>query len=183
MAFKFLSRPEAKQRILRIDLARTIPAKDKKGSERAVVVTAEADRLTYYWNDKSGDWPFHTRPHAPLRVLAVAPQHTLLMPWSRRNGVAVDGELAAIVFKRELGKEDPATLFLDVLAWSEVDAAWRFVTEQKPIAVALDPRPQGVGLDVWAWLTGADLSIVVQTWMGRLTSGTLGHHRLSRVLR
>ena len=169
MAFKFLSRPDAKQRILRIDLARTIAPKDKKGAERAIVVTAEADRLTYFWNDKSGEWPFHTRPHVPLRALAVAPQQTLAFPWSRRNGVAVDGDLAVIVFKREVGKDERAKLLLDVLAWSEADAAWHFVTEQKPIAIALDPRCQGVGLDVWAWLTGADLSIVVQTWMGEIS--------------
>jgi hypothetical protein len=169
MAFKFLNRPDSKQRILRIDLARTIVPKDKKGTERAIIVTAEADRLTYFWNDRSGEWPLHTRSHAPLRALTVAPQQTLAFPWSRRNGVAVDGDLAVIVFKRELGQDEPANLFLDVLAWSEADEAWLFVTEQKPITVMLDPRCQGVGLDVWAWLTGADLSIVVQTWTGEIS--------------
>src|SRR5438045_2440625 len=102
MAFKFLCRPESKQRVLRIDLARPIPVKDKKSAERAIVVTAEGDRLTYFWNDASGEWQFHTRPHAALRALAVSPQQTLVMPWSRRNGVAVNGDIAAIVFKREL---------------------------------------------------------------------------------
>jgi hypothetical protein len=168
VAFKFLNRPEAKQRVLRIDLARTsISAKDKKDVERAIVVTAESDRLTYFWNDKSGDWSFHTRPHSPLTVLAVAPEQTLDVPWSRRNGVAADGDLAAIAYKRELDKDGSAGLFLDVLACSDADARWNFLTEESPIAIPLAPPCVGVGIDVWAWLTGADLNIVVQTWAGK----------------
>ena len=164
MAFKFLNRRDAKQRILRIDLARTIKKKDNKDAERSIVVTAEAERLTYFWNDNSDDWSFHTRPHAALRALAVAPQQTHAMPWSRRNGVALDGDLAAIVFKRELGKDQRATLFLDVLAWSESDSAWIFVSEDKPIAIPLDQRYHSFGVDVWAWLRGANLDIIVQKW-------------------
>ncbi|MCA1586570.1 MAG: hypothetical protein LC791_17970, partial [Acidobacteria bacterium] len=82
MAFKFLSRPEAKQRIFRIDLAQA--AASKKGA-RAVVVTAEAKRLTYFWNDAGGDWRFHTRAHAPLQTPVVTPEGTLGFPWSRRQ--------------------------------------------------------------------------------------------------
>ena len=162
MAFKFLSRPEAKQRILRIDLARAVTGKK---DERAIVVTAESSRLTYFWNHAAGEWRFHTRDHAPLRALAVAPHQTLQFPWSRRNGVAADGDLAAVVFKREPRVKEPVGLFLDLLTWSDADGEWRFLTEDRPPRVPLgELLCNGVGLDVWAWLTGRALHVVTQAW-------------------
>src|SRR5690349_15237653 len=97
MADKFLSRPDSKQRILRLDLSPVAPKNDS-----ALVVTAERRRLTYFVSDQSGVWRFATRDHRALQALAVGPNETYALPWSRRNGAAALGNLGVAVFKRQV---------------------------------------------------------------------------------
>ena len=66
MADKFLSRPDGKQRILGLDLARV----KTKARERAVVVSAEIDRFTLFWTADQGSWSQWSRVLYELGVAA-----------------------------------------------------------------------------------------------------------------
>jgi hypothetical protein len=168
MAFKFPGRETDKQRVLGIDLARCPRGAKFKTDhpDRAVVVTAERDRLTYFWNTPTGEWSFHTRRHAPIAGTAFGPEQTLAFPWSRRSGVAAGDDVAVVAFKRVLKEGEAPALYIDLLAWSEPDARWRHVTADSPIAVDLGGLRAGVGIDLWAWmLDGRRLQIVTQVWI------------------
>lgn len=164
MADKFLSRPDSKQRILRLDLSTvpvTVPSKGCKDhiDYSAFVVTAESDRLTYFAPDQFGEWQFATREHDPLTPLAVGPNDMLAFPWSRRNGVAATDGLGVVVFKRAL--RGHIGLFLDFVALGTDHLQLSGLIEI-PLA-NLDIA--GTGADIWARFTENELLIVTQAWM------------------
>lgn len=160
MADKFLSRPDGKQRILRLDVSPVMPA-----NESALVVTAEATRLTYFASDPSGVWQFATREHDALGSVAAGPDDTLAFPWSRRNGVAAWKGLGVVAFKRSIRGQ--VGLFVDVVG---LDAGIPELKAGEPVAVPLDRLGiVGVGIDVWARFVEDELLIVTQGWVrGRL---------------
>lgn len=161
MADKFLSRPEVKQRALRVDLA---PFNEGR---RGVVVTAEAERLTYFTSDDAGRWTFETREHQTLESRSRHPADMLSFPWSRRQGVATTRDLAVVAFKRALKDEDGPALHLDVLRAAQGRTE---LLTLMPIRVPLGELGlEGVGVDLWAWIHQDTLMIVAQGWQRTLT--------------
>ncbi len=158
MADKFLSRPDSKQRILRLDLSPVMPT-----YESALVVTAELARLTYFVPDSSGVWQFTTRVHDPLEVVAVGPNDTFPFPWSRRNGVAAREGVGVVVFKRSINGH--VRLFVDLVG---LEPGVPKLMTAMPVKIPLESLGfAGVGMDIWARFSDDELLIILQSWVSQ----------------
>lgn len=157
MTTKFLSLPDEKQCILRMELSLL----RLKEGRRPLVATAEAERLAVFWSDASGGWQSWQRKHSPLQASAVPPRKTPELNFSRRLGLAGGPDFAALVYKRSL-EDEPTGLYMDVLAWDESSQRLAPVQE-KPYLLPLPALGYSAsGLDLWADWFGDRLAIVAQ---------------------
>ena len=160
MADKFLSRQDGKQRILGIDLARV----KTKTAERAVLVSAEIDRLTLFWTADDGSWNQWFRHHDRLNAKPVAPDEAAHLGWSSRVAIAPTSGRLHLFYKRRFTQGTDNRLLFDVFNFDEGHQAFIPETPDTPLEVPLAQLGYGggCGLSLWADVRGDELLVVAQ---------------------
>lgn len=160
MTDRFLGLEQGKQQVVGIDLERFGPSQ----ASRAIVVTAERERLSLFWSRQNGSWGAWTRIHDALDRTPRRPDALELSGWSNRVGIAAAADRLLLAYRRRFGDSNRRALWVDRLSFNATDE--RFSADAgTPFRVPAD----GLGIDrfgfsLWAGAFEARVLIVAQAW-------------------
>jgi len=156
MTQKFPFLDNDKQQVLRVASATQAATKP-----RAIVATAERERIVFYASRQDGAWHHFVRPHAALDVTGGDPRGFAMRNWSLDIGLATTPEMVFAVYKREIAER--TALFVDALKVAD-DGIGPAGADPLPVPLS---SMDIVGIGPWLACEVLDnrITIFAQTWV------------------